>query len=474
MKKIRLIALFIGLALTATASHAAPQKNILLLCIDDLRPELKSFGADYIQSPNIDRLAATGRAFHHHYVNAPSCGPSRYTMLTGSYGPAGNQALFQRAQKLAKHPESVTPSMPEWFRKNGYTTVSVGKVSHHPGGRGGSDWNDDSKIEVPRAWDRHLMPCGEWQHPRGAMHGLSNGQTRVHGATPAFESAEGPDTIYPDGLIAREGIAQLTQLAAADKPFFLACGLIKPHLPFGAPAAYMAPYKDVKLPPVPHPEKPAAPTTRHKYGEFVGQYNHHGMDPRTDADYADQVRRHYAACVTYADHHVGQILAALEKSGKARDTIIVLWGDHGWHLGEHNIWGKHSLFEESLRSPLIISAHGMNQPGAKSDAVVESTDIFPTLCELTDLPEPEFSSGTSLTPQLANPATPGHTAIAYNGGARTIRTATHRLTLHNNGAVELYDHSTTPGETANIASQHPDIVAKLKQQLAKKLARTTP
>ena len=140
-----------ALLLIACSAWAAP-KNVLLICVDDLRPELKSFGADYIHSPNIDKLAATGRAFTRHYVNAPSCGPSRYTLLTGQYGPPHNGALFARAEQLATKPETVDPSMPEWFRKNGYTTVSVGKVSHHPGGRGGRDWDDPSQPEMPNAW----------------------------------------------------------------------------------------------------------------------------------------------------------------------------------------------------------------------------------------------------------------------------------------------------------------------------------
>ena len=197
---------------TAGAHHAS--KNVLLICVDDLRPELNSFGASYIKSPNIDRLAEAGRAFTHHYVNAPSCGPSRYTLLTGRYGPGGNGALFQRAAKLEKEPQTVQPSMPEWFRKHGYFTVSVGKVSHHPGGRGGRNWNDDSVIEMPNAWDRHLMPVGEWQHPRGAMHGLANGEIRIKaGDMDVFQSTPGPDSIYPDGLIVDEALKQLDELA---------------------------------------------------------------------------------------------------------------------------------------------------------------------------------------------------------------------------------------------------------------------
>ena len=153
--------------------------NVLLICVDDLRPELQSFGADYISSPNIDHLATEGIKFQKHFANAPSCGPSRYTLLTGQYGTAGNNALFLRANKIKEGTKIINKSMPEWFKTHGYTTVSVGKVSHHPGGRGGKDWNDSTKIEMPNAWDRHLMPVAEWEHPRGMMHGLANGEIRL-------------------------------------------------------------------------------------------------------------------------------------------------------------------------------------------------------------------------------------------------------------------------------------------------------
>ena len=267
---------------TVLVGVTSAKPNVLLLCIDDLRPELKCFGADYIHSPNIDRLAEQGRSFLRHYVNAPSCGPSRFTLLTGRYGPYGNNAIFKRAETMGKNPGTVFPSMPEWFRAHGYTTVSVGKVSHHPGGRGGKDWNDPNEIEMPGAWDRHLMPVGAWEHPRGAMHGLANGEIRIKsGDMDVFQSSEGPDEIYPDGLIVNEGWRSSSKLAADEKPFFLAVGVIRPHLPFGAPAEYMKPYKGIEMPDVPHPEKPQGKTTWHNSGEFM-RYNRWGKDPRED------------------------------------------------------------------------------------------------------------------------------------------------------------------------------------------------
>ncbi|MHB0753760.1 sulfatase [Polaribacter sp. M15] len=444
--------------------------NVLLICVDDLRPELKSFGADYISSPNIDAFAAKGVAFQNHFVNAPSCGPSRYTLLTGQYGPAGNNALFLRAKKIKNGKEETKQSMPEWFKAHGYRTVSVGKVSHHPGGRGGKNWNDSTKIEMPNAWDRYLMPVAEWQHPRGMMHGLANGEIRVtRGGMDVFQTVEGNDNIYPDGAIADEALKQLRELASNnEKPYFLAVGIIKPHLPFGAPKTYYDRYEGVKLPAINHPQKPEGKTTWHGSGEFMG-YNRWGKNPNKDIAFADEVRRHYAACVSYADAQVGKVLAELKRTGADKNTIVVLWGDHGWHLGEHSVWGKHSLFEESLHSPLIIHYPGMEQSGSNTDAVVETLDLFPTLCDLTGIEKPNYIQGESLKEILVNPNSNGHTAISYTNKASTIRTETHRMTLHKDGYVELYDHTTEEKETKNIAEEYPELVKDLKVKLRSRL-----
>lgn len=469
MRTYRLLPLLLSL-LAINVGLAAPKPNVLLICVDDLRPELKCFGVDYIHSPNIDALAARGRIFSRHYVQAPTCGSSRYTLLTGRYGQGGNGALFGRAKQIAKSPDTVPPSMPAYFRQHGYTTVSVGKVSHHPGGRGGKDWDDDTALEMPLSWDRHLLPSGSWQHPRGWMHGLANGEIRKNAKDMALiQALDGPDSIYPDGPNTEEGLRQLDLLAKDDKPFFFAFGILRPHLPFGAPKKYLDLYKDAELPATPHPTKPAGKTTWHGSGEFM-KYKRGGRNPNTDADYAIDVRKHYAACVSYADAQVGRMLERLDKLGLRENTIIVLWGDHGWHLGEHAIWGKHALFEESLRSPMIISHPGIAKPGATSTSIVESLDIFPTLAELTKLPAPDFANGVSLQPILAAPDAPGHAAYSYHGKGKTIRTDSHRLIVHSNGHMELYDHSTPEAETKNLAETN----AKLATQLQKKIEARLP
>jgi iduronate 2-sulfatase len=471
---LRLLFIFALALLPKLEADAATKPNVLLICVDDLRPELACFGKSYIKSPNIDALAANGRAFKRHYVQAPTCGASRYALLTGTYGPSGNGALFSRGSQIAKDPKSFPPSFPAWFRQHGYTTVSVGKVSHHPGGRGGADWNDDAIPEMPLSWDRHLLPAGPWQHPRGAMHGLANGEIRDNAKEmDLFQAVEGPDSIYPDGLVAAEALHQLDQLTKddTDKPFFLAVGIIRPHLPFGAPKKYLDLYRDVELPPIPHPTKPAGKTTWHGSGEFM-KYNRRNRNPNNDAEFATEVRRHYAACVSYADAQVGKLLERLKASGQADNTIIVLWGDHGWHLGEHAIWGKHALFEESLHSPLIISYPNMPRPGEHSESMVETIDVFPSVCEIAGLPHPDFVDGVSLQPLIKNPAEAGHSAIAY-ASARTIRTDNHRLVAHKDGYNELYDHSTPEGETRNVAAEQPEIVKTLLAELNRRLDRSS-
>ena len=462
----RILLILISLPYFVFCPGSAEEKkpNVLLICIDDLRPELRCLGKDYIISPNIDDLASRGRPFHRHYVQAPTCGASRYTLLTGTYGPSSNGALFARSRNI-KH-----PSFPAWFRSHGYTTVSVGKVSHHPGGRGGNDWNDDNILEMPQSWDRHLLPAGPWKHPRGWMHGLANGEIRGNAKDmDVIQAFDGPDRVYPDGVSIDEALSQLDQLGstASEKPFFLAVGILRPHLPFGAPAKYLEPYTNITLPPIPHPAKPDGKSTWHSSGEFM-KYNRWKRNPNTDVAFATEVRKHYAACVSYADAQVGRVMKKLDEMNLRDNTIVIVWGDHGWHLGEHAIWGKHSLFEESLHSPLIISYPGIPKPGVPTNSIVETLDVFPTVCDLASLEKPDFLHGVSLVPILKNPDAPGHPAVAYSRNKRTIRTDTHRLITGKNH-LELYDHTSPHGETKNIAAGNQALVEELTKLLESKL-----
>lgn len=447
------------------SASARSRKNVLLICVDDLRPELNCFGATYIRSPNIDDLAGEAIRFTNHYVQAPTCGASRYALLTGRYGEPGNDALFQRA-KAVQSGKAVPPSLPEWFRQHGYTTVAVGKVSHHPGGRGGAEWDDPQQLEMPDSWDRQSVPAGPWLHPRGWMHGLAQGEIRSDASNmDVYQAVVGDDSIYPDGISVPEAVREIDILADAGNPFFLACGILRPHLPFGAPDNYLALYRDVQLPPIPHPQKPEGKTTWHGSGEF-NRYQRWGRDPNHDPDFADQVRKHYAACVSYADAQVGKLVTKLKERGLWENTIVVLWGDHGWHLGEHAVWGKHTLFEESLRSPLLIRDPDQLQVNQASNTVVQTVDIFPTLCELTRLPVPDFVVGCSLVPELTEPNRNNAEtyAISYMANASTIRSNRFRMIIHRDNHVELYDHQ-AEGETKNIAAQHPKMIGLLRRQL---------
>lgn len=461
---------FCGLIASISFVCGAEKPNVLLICIDDLRPELACYGASYIKSPHIDSLAAKGRLFTQHFVNAPTCGASRYTLLTGRYQVAGgNGALFSRAKSVLKQKDHPA-SLPAWFRQHGYTTVSVGKVSHHPGGRGGKDWDGNESLEMPNSWDRHLLPAGAWQHPRGWMHGLANGEIRKKSEEmDVIQTREGPDTLYPDGISTNAALEQLDQLNT-DKPFFMAFGILRPHLPFGAPAKYLDLYKNLELPPIANHKKPEGKTTWHKSGEFR-KYNSWNKNPDTDPEFATNVRKHYAACVSYADAQVGRILNKLDETGLSDNTIVVVWGDHGWHLGEHMVWGKHTLFEKSLHSPLIIYYPGISKPGTPNTSVVETVDLYATLSDLANLPTPDYLDGRSMAPLLKDPSKVDHRhAIAYQSkSTATIRSSTHRLITHPKGLTELYDHTTDPNETKNISSENETIVTELKSILKKRL-----
>lgn len=459
-------------SLTGAAFAARP--NVLFICVDDLRPEIKALGADQIHSPAMDSLFASGRPFVHHYVQAPTCGASRYALWTGRYAdsPArrSNGALFA----YAPHADTEPPTLPRQFREHGYRTVSIGKISHNPGGLGGQQWNDSAKPEMPGAWDFSAMPPGPWKTPLKGMHGYANGVPRANnGSSPAQEHVAGPDKLYPDGWITAEALRQMKSLATGKQPFFLAVGIMKPHLPFACPEKYLEPYDGVKFPPVPHPEKPPGLSTWHASGEFFGNYDQAGRDPRTDAAYAKELRHSYAACVSFADAQVAQLLDSLRDLKLTDNTIVILWGDHGWHLGEHDVWGKHTLFEESLLAPLVIRTPGMKQPGVAEKSFVETVDLYPTLCALADVPVPAGLSGTSRVAALGDPSGSGGDAVSYFNQAETIRTPDYRLVRHrekpNAGKCELYDHRVDPGETKNIAAERPEIVEELVKRLDARL-----
>ncbi|SHI48348.1 iduronate 2-sulfatase [Rubritalea squalenifaciens DSM 18772] len=437
------------LSLASVLSAAEKKPNVLVICVDDLRPELPSFGKDYIHAPAMEKLIAEGRLFKRHYVQAPTCGASRFSLLTGLYPKSGaqlsNNAIVNHFKK-----ENAAPSLPQWFRDHGYTTMAIGKVSHYPGGHCGQDWNEEDKLEIPGAWDIQPRDAGLWKTPQGLMHGLADGQGRVRGKTPAIEAK---DASYPDDQIMdlyRKNIPKLTE---GEKPWLCMVGFLRPHLPFGCPKEFYDLYQDKKLPPIPAAQKPPKGDYWNGSGEFFNGYSHDGRNPNKDEQYATDVRKHYAACVSYTDSKVAQILDLLEKSGQADNTIIVLWGDHGWHLGEQQIWGKHTPYAVALHSPLIIKAPGMQAAGKPTESLAETIDIYPTLCQLAGLTPPKHLDGASLVPQLENPAQPSEqTAISYWGGLKSvIKPSEHQIIDRKTNKVkQRYDLSKDPHEANNL------------------------
>jgi iduronate 2-sulfatase len=470
---------FIALLLTLPL-FAASKPNVLFISIDDLRPELGCYGEQHMVTPNLDRLAAQGRLFRNHYVQVPTCGASRYALLTGRY-PQQPAALSNNAFALApKTAPAVAYSLPMLFKQHGYETVSLGKITHSPDGLKG----DDKKVErinepeLPFSWSTLWGPSGPWQDSWRAFFGYAGGKTRDRKTTPAFEHADVPDEGYPDGRTAEEAIRQLNRLK--DKPFFLAVGFFKPHLPFNAPKKYWDLYDAGKLPRIPSPEPPANVNPRislHKGGELFGQYAFDGTKyPDADAARAANLRHAYYAAVSYSDAQVGRLLAELDRLGLSDNTIVVAWGDHGWHLGDNGVWGKHTLNERALHSALIIRTPGMKQPGKACEAIVETVDLFPTIAELAGLSAPKTLDGLSILPMLQDPNAGGkdsaHSFWRNNGNSgQSIRTERYRLIRWINdktkevAQVELYDHQNDDLESKNIAADNPEIVKALLVKL---------
>lgn len=458
------------------AKSAGPVRpNILFIAVDDLRPELGCYGNSYIHSPNIDKLASRGRLFLNHYVNVPTCGASRYSMLTGRYPQ--NQASLQNnifeKTTAGKEKGAEPESMIELFRRNGYYTVGIGKISHAVDGRV-YGYNDavSNKWELPNSWDQFLFNAGKWETGWNAFFGFSNGESRTSlgGNVKPYESANVEDNGLPDGLTAELATHQLDSLKKIKQPFLLAVGFFKPHLPFTAPKKYWDLYNEdgIELSPAKNIPAGMHAASLHNNAEFnqykKGEEKPTLNNPVSDA-YARKLRHAYYAAVSYVDAQIGKVLDHLKATGLDKNTIIVLWGDHGWHLGDQRVWGKHTLSEYSLRSPLIISYPGIQKPGECSKAIVESVDIYPTLLSLAGCTAMTKLDGRTLAPLLNDPvARSNQMAFGYFNKGITLRTERYRITKYyrkEQPTIELYDHQLDPFETKNIAKQNPVITDSL-------------
>jgi len=461
----------LALCLLAACGGCDPARtNVLLVCVDDLRPDLGCMDLPTAQTPNLDRLASQGRLFLRHYVAAPTCGASRCALLTGRR-PVAAKSVGNAAFELLRRDEEPqdSESFAHLFRRAGYRTISIGKVTHTPDGLA-----SDGAAELPYSWDEVGAPRGQWKDSWDAFFAYADGSGRTKGDSPPFEVLEGTsDEDYPDGLIARAAVARLESLAEQDQPFLLAVGFYKPHLPWCAPRRYwdLHPMSALDLPANPSPPSEVDRSiSLHASAELLRNYGGYQGDPRVDLDYARHLRRAYRASVSYVDAQVGKVLDALEETGLADSTLVVLWSDHGWHLGDHGVWGKHTLHERSLRSPLILRLPGMSAPGEASDAIVESVDIYPTLIDLCGLEAPSGLDGVSLRPQLEHAGAAGRErALSFwrrSGFEGTsLRTDRWRLTRWTrDGApvmVELYDHEKDPEESVNVAGDRSQVVDRL-------------
>jgi iduronate 2-sulfatase len=535
------VTLFAAGILRAGASPPAERMNVLFFFIDDLRPELHCFGADYIHSPNIDKLAETGVRFERNYCQYAICGPSRASLLTGlrpdTLKIEDIDTYFRRTV-----PDVVT--LPQLFKANGYTAIYLGKVFHPKQEDDAHSWSQsprsaafpflDAEGHVTRVPPGGKMP-GEYQLAQSreivrqrrqaalSKYTLHDSEGLMTG--PAIEEADAPDDAYIDGRTAAAAIATLRDLQGRRQPFFLGVGFRKPHLPFVAPKRYFDLYDPATLPLAPFIDAPVDGPGIAVHSSF--ELRAYAGMPETGVIGPDLSRRliqAYAACVSFSDAQVGRVLAELDALGLRKNTIIVLWGDNGWHLGDLGMWGKATNFEAATRVPLIVCDPRESAKGAASQALVESVDVYPTLCELAGVPPPAGLQGISFAPLLREPSRPwkqaafsqfpspalrewaarpldkgmrshffGRTLEQVEAGLKkeygarydedlfenhvmgyTMRTDRYRFTVwvdrrHPTEAplsIELYDHSTDPHEHVNVAErpENAELVAKLRAQ----------
>lgn len=444
--------------------------NVLFVAVDDLRPQLGCYGKEQIISPNIDKLAEEGLVFERAYCQQAVCGPSRASLLSGCRPDTIGDYYF--GVRLRDNlPDVLT--LPQHFKNNGYQTLSVGKIYHH---------NDDDLT----AWSRPPFRAeGDWKG-RGyltdeAMSQIMSGEgdNGRKGLGPAFEAADVPDNAYQDGKDLEQAIKELNRLK--DDQFFLAVGFIKPHLPFNAPKKYWDMYKRDEIDLADNPFAPEGVTefSLTDFGELRGYFGI-PAEGEIPEEKARELIHGYYSCVSYMDALFGKLMGELERLGLKENTIIVLWGDHGWKLGEHGSWCKHTNFEIDTRAPLIVRVLGQKHKNTKTYALTEFVDIYPTLCELCDLEIPEHLEGTSFVPVLENPEIDWKKA-AFSQYPRqndtvmgySVRTENYRYTEWQeviSGEVlarELYDHSIDSQENTNQAEkqEYKSIIKKMSEIL---------
>ena len=461
--RIRLLISVLLLA-SINSAFAADRPNVLFIAVDDLRPELACYGKKHIHSPNIDRLAASGVLFERAYCMVPTCGASRASLMTG-IRPARSRFVSYLARADKDAPGITT--MNTQFNKNGYFTASLGKVFHHA--------SDSAEGWSEPAWRTKGIPW--YQRPENhELHEKRQKQgSRKRG--PAWESADVSDDAYADGVIAERAIADLRRLKDRDEPFFLAVGFLKPHLPFIAPKKYWDLYnhEKIQLPDNYHVPQDAPKESIHSSGEMRSYAGIPAKGSVSDETARNMIHGYYA-CVSYADAQIGKLLDELDRLEISDNTIVVLWGDHGWNLGEHTLWCKHSCYETSMQIPLIVRAPGING-GQRRNHLIETIDLYPTLCELTGTSLPEHLEGRSLAELMKSPnAVWKDAAIGRFQDGDTIRTDSFRFTEYtdkkgNRVSRMLYDHSDDPDENVNVSGSRQTLALKLTSELHERMGR---
>jgi arylsulfatase A-like enzyme len=455
-----LLLFFLCLQIAGLHTCSSPEEppNILFIAVDDLNDWVGHLGGHpNVKTPNLDRLANLGVSFTRAYCSAPLCNPSRVSLLTG-VSPS-RSGVYGNGEKLRERmPDAVT--LMQYLKSYGYTAKGGGKIFHGISMVDSASW--DYYFTIPRETRRQVRQRDE---------GLPESAWTPWGPIPVTDD----DMI--DGMFANWAVSELGK--SHDKPLFLACGFVKPHLPWYVPQKYfdLHPLDSIKLPETIYNDLDDVPAFGRKLANEV-------WDPSGDRNFAVEGGDHnnviannqwyravqsYLATISFADAQVGKLLDALEKSEYAHNTIIVLWGDHGWHLGEKEHWRKHALWETTTRTTLIISAPEGIKKNQVCERPVSLVDIYPTLVEMCGLPEPKGLDGKSLVPLLNDPGKqwerPALTTYGYKNHA--IRTEQWRFIQYNDGSEELYDHSSDPNEWRNLANkeEYKTVLEELRKYL---------
>jgi iduronate 2-sulfatase len=439
-------------AFVAVDARAGEKLNVVLIAVDDMNNDLGCYGHPLVKSPNIDRLAARGVRFDRAYCQYPVCNPSRVSMLSGLRPDTTRIMDLQTPPRT--HVKDVV-FLPQYFRQQGYYTAHVGKIFH-----------TGEAFEDPPSWDLEIRETGK--HPPDSAVVRTQKITRPQKYTIEWHVLNSSDAETADGVVATQAGELLEQRAADQKPFFLAVGFRRPHAPYAAPQKYFDLYPPKSIPPL---AEPAEHLTRVPVSAFTYPA---GTQPISASERQDGAAAFYA-CISFVDAQVGRVMQSLDDLDLWKNTVVVFYSDHGYHLGEHGgMWHKMSVFEQSARVPLVVIAPGAAGNGKPSPRLVELVDVYPTLVDLCGLPPVAGLEGKSLKPLLENPDRPWSEA-AYTQvlrgpvQGRSVRSESWRYTEWDEGTkgAELYDHQADPNEYVNLADdpRQADVRSHLRRLL---------